>query len=208
MSVGLDIKEALTEVGSAYTILRDSGDIDGEYGLLEFSAQVTKPITIEHFRRGMLSFDSVLVTGDVVNFDVVDETFLATNMLPELFENAIVHYDTVFYKCNTTSGKLMRPSGERWDDPLDQYHKETEWETIKSDVNAMQVAALYGNDLEAEEEIALLGLKKNEVLVSHSIGAQVLDRWQPASGEYYQVSVIETRRYPNIDVLIIEEDNR
>ena len=208
MSVGTDIKDALTEVGAAYTILRDSGDVSGEYGLLEFSAQVTKPITIESFRRSMLSFDSVLVTGDVVNFDVVDETYLATNMLPELFENAVAHYDTVFYKCNITSGELLRPSGESWDDPLDQYHKETEWETVKAGVNAMQVAALYGNDLEAEKEIALLGLNKNEVLISHSVGTQVLDRWQPASGEYYQVSIIETRRYPNIDVMIVEEDNR
>jgi len=208
MSVGEDIKDALAEVGSGYTILRDSGNIEGGYGLLEFSAQVTKPITIESFRRGMISFDAALVAGDVVRFDVVDETYLATNMLPELFENAVAHYDTVFYKCNITSGELMRPSGETWDDPTSQYHKEAEWETIKSGVNAMQVAALYGNDLEAEEEIALLGLNKNEVLIQHSIGAQVLDRWQPTSGEYYQVSVIETRRYPNIDVLIIEEDRR
>jgi len=208
MSVGEDIKDALTEVGVTYTILRDSGDIDGEYGLLEYSAQVTKPITIEHFRRGMTPYDTQITTGDVVEFPVIDERYLATNMLAELFENEVAHYDTVFYKCNISSGKLMRPSGERWDDPLDQYHKETEWETIKSGVNAMQVAALYGNDLEAEEEIALLGLNKNEVLVSHSVGARVLDRWQPASGEYYQVSVIETRRYPDIDVLIVEEDHR
>jgi len=209
MSVGEDIKDALTEVGSTYTILRDSGDIAGEYGLLEFSAQVTKPITIESFRRGMISFDSVLVTGDVVEFPIIDERYLATNMLPELFENSIVHYDTVFYKCNVTSGELMRPSGESWDDPLNQYHKETEWEIVKGGVNAMQVAALYGNDLEAEGEIeAVIGLKKDEVMMPHSVGAQVLDRWQPFSGEYYQVSIIETRRYPDIDVLIIEEDHR
>lgn len=208
MSVGVDIKEALEEVGVAYTILRDSGDVEGEYGLLEASSQTTKPLTLEHFRKSMIPYDTELATGDVVTFDVIDETFLATNMIPELFENAVAHYDAVFYKCNINSGELMRPSGETWDDPLDQYHKETEWETIKTGINAMQVAALYGSGLEAEEEIALLGLNKNEVLIQHSIGAQVLDRWQPASGEYYQVSVIETRRYPNIDVLIIEEDHR
>ena len=208
MGVGTDIKEALVEVGAAYTILRDSGNVSGEYGLLEFSAQVTKPLTIEAFRRGMTPYDTQIIAGDVVTFDVVDETFLATNMLPELFENEVAHYDTVFYKCNVFSGELLRPSGETWDDPLDQYHKETEWEVINANCHAMQVAALYGNDLETDEALGLLGLNKNEVLIPHSIGAQTLDRWQAASGEYYQVSIIETRRYPNIDVLIVSEDHR
>jgi|APSaa5957512622_1039677.scaffolds.fasta_scaffold89424_2 hypothetical protein len=209
MGVGADIKEALQEVGVAYTIERTSGEnVTGEYGLLEFSAQVTKPLTIEHFRRGMTPYDTELSAGDVVSFDVISETFLATNMLPELFENEVAHYDTVFYKCNITSGELMRPSGETWDDPANLYHKETEWETVQAGCKAMQVAALYGNDMETDEEVALIGLKKDEVLIPHSLGAQVMDRWQPTSGEYYQVNVIETRRYPNIDVLIVEEDQR
>lgn len=208
MGVGIDIKEALVEVGAAYAIIRDAGDISGEYGLLEFSSQVTKPLTIEAFRRGMTPYDTEIITGDIIRFEVINEVYLATNMLPELFENDVAHYDTVFYKCNVFSGELSRPSGETWDDPLDQYHKETEWEIVNDNCTAMQVAALYGNDLETDEEIALLGLKKNEVLIPNSIGAQVLDRWQPYSGEYYQISVIEPRRYPNIDVLIIEEDRR
>ena len=156
MGVGADIKGALTEVGSTYTILRSGGNIEGEYGLLEFSAQVTKPLTIEHFRRGMTSHDTQLIAGDVVTFDVIDETFLATNMLPELFENAVAHYDAVFYKCNVVSGELLRPSGETWDDPMDQYHKETEWETVQAGCKGMQVAALYGNDMETDEEIAMM----------------------------------------------------
>jgi len=208
MSVGEDIKAALVEVGVAYTIIRNSGNISGEFGLLEFSSQLTKPLTIEAFRRGMTPYDTDILAGDVVEFPVINERFLATNTLPELFENAIVHYDTVFYKCNISSGELLRPSGETWDDPLNQYHKETEWEVIKANCDAMQVAALYGNDLETDQEIALLGLDKKEVLIQHSVGVRVLDRWQPYSGEYYQVSVIEPRRYPNIDVLVVEEDHR
>lgn len=208
MGVGIDIKEALEEVGVAYTILRESGDIVGEYGLLEASSQTTKPLTLEHFRKSMIPHDTQIIAGDIVRFDIIDETYLATNVIPELFENAVAHYDAVFYKCNVTSGELMRPSGETWDDPMDQYHKATEWGAIQSGCNAMQVASLYGNDLETDQELALLGLKKDEVLIPHSVGAQVMDRWQPASGEYYQVSVIETRRYPNIDVLLVEEDRR
>ena len=206
MSIGPDIKDALNEVGVEYVIIRDSGNISGEIGTLEASSQTTKPLTIESFRKGMTSFDSVIVTGDVIEFPVVDERYLVTNMLPELFENAIAHYDTVFYKCNIESGELLRPSGESWDN--NSYHKETQWEVIKDNCDAMHVAALYGNDMETDEELALIGLNKNEVLISQSIGAQVLDRWTPYSGEYYMVSTIDPRRYPNIDVLIVTEDRR
>lgn len=208
MSIGDDIKDALSEVGAAYTILRDTGDISDESGLLEYSAQLTKPITIESFRRCKAPYDTQMITGDVVEFGVIDQKFIVTNMMAKLFENAIVNYDTVLYKCNVTSGELYRPSGERWDDPNHLYHKETQWELVKGGCNAMQVAALYGNDLDENSEVALLGLKKDEVLIPHSVGARVLDRWQPYSGEYYIVSTIETRRYPNVDVLICEEDRR
>jgi len=205
MSVGDDIKDALSEVGSSYTIVRDAGNISGETGLLEYSSQVTKPLTLEHFRRCTAPYDTQMITGDVVEFDVIDQKFIVTNVLAELFENAAVQYEAVLYKCNVASGELYRPSGESWGD---QYHKETQWELIKDNCDAMQVAALYGNDLDADNEVALIGLQKDEVLIPRFAGAQVLDRWQPYSGEYYIVSTIETRRYPNVDVLIVEEDTR
>jgi len=208
MSVGDDIKDAITEVGSAYTILRDSGNVSGEYGLLEYSSMVTKPLTIESFRRLQAQYDTETVTGDVVEFEITSQKFLVTNMLAELFENAIVQYENILYKCNVASGELMRPSGESWDNSLEQYHKETQCEIVNTNCHAMQVAALYGNSMEEDQEIAMIGLSKDEVLIPHSIGAQVLDRWQPSSGEYYVVNTIEQRRYPNIDVLIVSEDRR
>jgi len=203
--IGDDLKAALIEVGASYLIIRDTGDVSGEYGLLEHSSQVTKPLTIEHFRRATIPHDSQLVTGDIIEFTGVGEYFITTNMIPEIFENAAVQYDTVLYKCNIRSGELLRPSGEVWGN---DYHKEIQWEVIKNNCYAMQIAALYGNELNTEQEAAILGLQKDEVLLPHSAGAMVGDRWQPASGEYYMISTIETRRYPNVDVLVVEEDRR
>jgi hypothetical protein len=205
-TIAEDIKDILADdVGAAYTVIRDAGDISGEYARTAMTSQATKPITLEHFRRCTLPYDSSAAAGDVIEFDVTEERFLVTNKLPKMLENTVTHYESILYKCNIANGVLMRPSGETRDD---QYHKETQWQTIKSDCDAMQVAALYGNDLEADQELALIGLAKNEVYLPHSVGAQVLDRWQPASGEYYQVSVIESRRFPEIDILIVEEDHR
>jgi len=205
-TVAEDIKDILTDdAGAAYTVVRTTGDISGEYAFARITAQATKPITLEHFRRCALPYDTTAAAGDVIEFDTTSERFLVTNRLPRLLENTLTHYDAILYKCNVNSGELLRPSGETRDD---QYHIQTQWQVIKNNCDAMQVAALYGNDLESDQELALLGLAKNEVYLAHSVGAQVLDRWQPASGEYYQVSVIESRRFPSVDVLIIEEDHR
>lgn len=203
-TIGADIKDALADAGGAFTILREAGNVS-EYGTYLPTSQATKPITLEHFRHGALSYDTDVVAGDVIEFDKTSERFLAMNKLPLLSGDAITNYESVFYKCNISDGVLFRPSGEATDA---QYHTQTLWDPIKSDCDAMQVAALYGNSLEDEEEMALIGLRKDEVYIQHSVGAQALDRFQPASGEYYQVSTVETRRFPGVDVLRVEEDHR
>jgi len=202
MGLGVDIKDVLTEIGSAYTIVSNNS---GEYGDVVFSTQVTKPITIESFRRMTMPHDTSAVVGDVLDFDTTTERFLLTNKLYDQFENEVITIEGILYKCNVSNGILTRPSGEAWGN---DYHKETQWEEIKTDCDAMQVAALYGNDLESDEELALLGFRKDEVYLPHSVGAQVLDRFQPASGEYYMVNTAETRRFPGVDVLIVVEDTR
>jgi hypothetical protein len=206
MTIGADIKDVLSEVGAAYTIIRDSGNISGEYGVYDLTSQATKPVTLEHFRRGMLSYDTQVVEGDVIEFDTTSERYMVMNKLPELFENTVVQYESIFYKCNVLEGKLLRPSGEDVDS--NTYHSEIQWEVVKDNCNAMQVAALYGNDLVEEEKFGLIGLRKDEVYLPSSVGAKVLDRFQPVSGEYYMVATIETRRFPGVDVLIVEEDHR
>jgi len=206
MTIGSEITSMLAGVGAAYTIVRDAGNISGEYATYRHTSQATKPITLEHFKRARIAYNTSAEAGDVIEFDVSTERFLVTNMLPKIFEGNLAWYDSILYKCNVNSGELMRPSGEVRDP--NTYLKETQWQSVKDNCDAMQVAALYGNELEDEQELALLGLSKNEVYLPHSYGAQVLDRWKPASGEYYQVSIVETRRFPNIDVLTVEEDHR
>jgi len=204
MSIGDDIRDTLVEVGAAYTIIRDTGNVSGEYCDYSLTSQATKPITIESFRKAMVPYDTEIIVGDVLEF-ITDERYLVMNHLPELFENEIIQYESIFYKCNISSGELLRPSGEVWGS---DYHKETQWEGIKDNCDAMQVAALYGNSLEDDEELALLQLRKDELYIAHSIGVQSMDRFQPVSGEYYQVSTVETRRFPGVDVAILEEDHR
>jgi len=205
MALSTCIKQSLRHAGVAYTILRDDGDIAGEYMGARTTEQVTKPLTMEHFRVMDVPADTSLIAGDVVEFDKTDERFLVMNLHPNVLANEIALYQGAIYKCNVLAGKVYRPSGEVWGDT---YHKQTQWGLVKEDVSAMHVAALYGARLEDDEELALLGLMKDEVYLPKSIGVKVLDRWQPFSGEFYMVKVIEPRRFPGVDVAVVEEDTR
>ena len=43
MTIGPDIAEAIDEVGTSFIIVRDSGNVTGEYLYFKPNAQVTKP---------------------------------------------------------------------------------------------------------------------------------------------------------------------
>jgi len=209
MSLGEDIKEAIEDVGVGFTVLRDAGNISGEYLDFEISKQVTKPFIREYFLSSTLSYETDVITGDVIRFDPTDDNYLVMNKTPELFENSVIGYDCILYKANV-SGELLRPSGETWDATWDTetYHKTPEWETIKAECYALQTEALYGHDLDTDEELAMIGVENHELYIPHSVGVQVLDRYQPASGEYYRVETIKTRRYSGVDVCELGEDRR
>ena len=206
MSIGDDIKEAFEDVGTVYTVHRDSGDISGEYLDFEINAQVTKPFTREFFLQATLPYDTSALTGDVVEFDTTGNNYLVMNKTPELFENSIITHEAVLYKANISSGELLRPSGETW--PTQTYHKESQWENIKSDCYALQTEALYGHDLDTDEELGLIGMQNHELYIPHSYGTRVLDRFQASSGEFYRIETIKTRRFSNVDVCELGEDRR
>jgi hypothetical protein len=67
---------------------------------------------------------------------------------------------------------------------------------------------LFSGDLDTDEQLGLIGIKKDELYIPKSYGIQVLDRYQPVSGEYYQVESIKIRRFPGVDVAILGEDTR
>ena len=98
MTIGLDIKEVLREVGNTITIIRDSGNITGEYTMFQSNAQVTKPFIREFFLEGWLSYDTEAVVGDIVEFVVMGDRYIVMNKSPKMLENVIYQYDGVFYK--------------------------------------------------------------------------------------------------------------
>lgn len=202
--VGNDIKEALEEIGSSIVILRDDVEISSEACIIELNEQATKPFIISYFKKLTLPYDSQAISGDIIHFETTDDYYLATTINFEEFENEIITKQGILYLCNT-SGELSRPSGEAWD--TQTYHKEQAWETIRSNCYSLLSNPEFRNQLN-EEESVMVSIEDNELFLPSSVGARVNDRYEPYSGEYYKLEVVNTFRYEGVDVCRIVEDTR
>jgi len=205
MTIGPDIEEAIKEVAVGFTILRDSGNITGEFLRSEPNAQITKPFIREFFLESIFTYNSVAEVGDIIEFNVTGDIYLVMNKTPEIFENEIILYNGILYKCNV-SIDIQRPDDTKARDA--QYHKKTSWSLVKAGVNALLVTPLYGVDLETDEELGLIGVKELELYISTSIGLQELDRIIVSPTEYYRIETVKKRRYSAVDICDIGEDVR
>jgi len=205
-TMGEDIKGCvLQEAGIAFTILRDSGDVTGEYTLLAGNAQVTKPFIREFFLEGVVAYDSVLVSGDVLQINQTGTKYLVANVTPDMLLNSIFQNSIVLYKSNLTVD-VLRPS--EGDYSTQTYHRETHWSYIARSQPVLITTPLYGHDLVTDEEIALLSIETHEMYIPTSVGVQVLDRIRVSSTEYYRVESVKPRRYEGLDVVELGEDQR
>lgn len=200
MSIGPDLLETL-ELGTAFTILRDAGNITGEYADVEINQQVTKPFIREFFLQGSFAYNTQVTPGDVL--ELTDGRFvIVMNKTPEIFENTPILYNCVLFKSNVT-GTIKRPTEARVG-----YKMATTWATVKADCYGLMTESLYGNELETDELLGQLGLKANELYIPSSYGIGEKDRFEISSSEYYRVEAIKTRRYESVDLCDVGEDTR
>jgi len=203
MSISLDIKLVLQEIGTSFVIKRDSGDVAGGYLDYEMNRQVTKPFIREFFIEATFPYDTVAVAGDVIQFSD-GRRYLVMNDSPENFENEIISREVVLYMANV-SGELLRPSTVDFDS---NYRMTPTWQTVKSMCYATLTARLFGTDLQQDMELGQIGIQSQELYLPSSIGVQALDRYRPQSGEYYKVEQVVTRYFPSVDVCYLAEDTR
>ena len=206
MTIGPDIKEILSEIGTSFTIKKDSGDVSGEYLDFVLNTQATKPFIREFFLETMFSYDTQVDAGDLIELIVPEEHYLVANLTVDLFENSLIKKDGVVYKCNV-SGELFRPSGEA-DWPDSTYQKVLHWNTVKDPCYGLLTSPMQGAELNIDSPVGYLNLEKQELYLPSSIGVQEEDRYQPVSGEYYMVTAVKKRRYPNMDLALLSEDTR
>ena len=205
MTIGPDIKEAIVEVGTGFTIIRDAGNIEGEYLTHKSNAQVTKPFIREFFLEGTMQYDTDVVSGDIIEFDTTGTRYLVTHITPTLFENAVIRYETVLYRANVNVS-IFRPAEVR---DAHTYHIRTAWSTVKAAVNLVLTTPLFGQSLDGDTELGLLNVEMHEVYAPSSYGITYLDRIKILStGEYWRVEAVRKYRYDGVDVIDVGEDVR
>ena len=204
MSFGPDIEELLDDIGTSYTIIRDSGNITGEKLLAKVHRQVTKPFIREFFTEATLSYNSVTVGGDIIRFD--DGTnHLIVNNSKRNFENTAFDRQAVLYKCNV-SGQLQRLSGTAWDN---DYQTNQEFATVNSQVYGLLTEELYGNVVDEDNPVGQVSEFSLSFFVPASIDIQELDRYIPVSGEQaYKIEDIDKRIFNGVWVAHCEKDTR
>lgn len=207
MTLALDIADVLDDLGTPILILRDSGNISGEYILAKSNSQATKPEIIEFEVKGIVKSDSQVVVGDIIQMSSTSRMYLIMNKNPDDFEGASFVQNVVGYKCNILSGELQRVSGEI--SGLQTYHRETTWVTIKGNLNACLTSKLFGDDILQKEKTGQLEVDALNLYLPHSLGAQPLDRVvDSASGKYYKVENVNPWNYSGVDRCSAVEDNR
>lgn len=202
MTLAFDIKEIIEEIGTSVTILRDSGNITGEYLYGKINKQVTKPFIREFFMEAWLASDTEILAGDVVQTSD-GRIFIIMNKTPSMFEDAIYRYDSVVYKCNTTA-ILQRPTETR----DENFKTTTAFSVVQEDVHTLITESLYGNELDTDEELASIGLSSEDCYIPSSVGVEYLDRLWISASEYYQVEVVKKRRFDAVDLIVLGEDTR
>lgn len=208
MTIGPDIKEAIVEVGLSYTIIRDSGNITGNYLTAKPNEQVTKPFIREFFLEAQITYDSPLAAGDIIEFDTTGDRYMVMHFTPTLFENTIIRYESVLYKTNVKVS-ILRP-GERRNP--NTYVMETYWQVIKENVDLLLTTPLFGQDIETEQELGLLGIETHEIWCPSSYTVQHLDRVRVTAGvgagDYWRAEAIRKYRFEACDVVKVGEDTR
>ena len=206
MDLGLKIKNAIRKVGVSYSIIR-SGEvpISGEYLTYDQIIQSARPFFREYASDATLSHDTQAIAGDILHFHKLNQRFILSSKVPEMFKNEVATYSCMLFKCNVRNGLIKRSVNEDWDDQT--YHKEPEWGIVEAEVDGLMTPTLYGNTLD-DQEMGDFAIDRDELYIKSSIDLRVNDRFEYPSGEYYKVVTVRTKVYEGLILAEIANDTR
>jgi hypothetical protein len=205
MSIGPDIKEALQDVGTSFTILLPIPITESEKLVSKGNSQATKPFIREFFLEATLAYDTQAISGAVIKATASAIPYLVMNKTPNIFEDEVIEYKAVLYKCNV-SGEILRISGES--DWNGQYQKTPVFQVIRANAYALQTEILAGSGILVDQEIGAISTDRQDLYVPYYYQIRELDRYQTVSGENYLVKAVKKRLYDNIDVCELIPDQR
>jgi len=207
MSIGADLAEVYEEVGTSIKIYKPDGTvITGEYLDFDINRQVTKPFIREFFVEASFSYITAGVGGDVVEFLTDGRKFLIMNLTAEFFENEIITYNSVLYKCNEAA-TIKRPTKAGWNA---NYKKEITWPDVIVNVPILLTERFFGTGLGAvgPQDFMEYDILDNQMYISAYYGVEPLDRIWLSGTEFFQVDFVEKRKFDGVWSCVLSEDTR
>lgn len=204
MTIGADIKEILKELGTSVTINRyDGTTVTGEYVDHDNYPEHSTEFIRQFFITATFAHDTVINSGDYLEFIVSGKFYLVTSKSPQLFENAVNSFIGACYLCNTT-GTIQRYSEGARDA---QYRLSPSWSNISANVRGLMVDNPYENEINEEHNFEFLETH-NFLYISGNYDIQKGDRFYISSTEYYKVDYIESKRLSNVHIVFLGVDTR
>lgn len=127
MSIGQDIAEVLDELGMTVEVRRPYTDeYDWFQERIELSPADSGSSTFERefSANGSLRYNTQIESGDVLNVAVSGLSYLVLTKKPMGFEDSIIEYSSLLYKCNTFGIVLKQIDGGEWDT---SYRVQVKW---------------------------------------------------------------------------------
>ena len=205
MPIGPDIADVLDELGTTFTIHYIDGSTASD-GKLDYEAypEHSSEFIRQFFYTITLPYNTIVVSGDIITFS--GTFFLVTKITPALFEDSIVDYTAVLFRCNISGGVLKRFSDTPGFDS--DYKRLPKWTDIYTNIRGLHTEARFGPGLDDFQDIMEVPVDKDLLYMTGYYSIKVGDRWWLSATEYYKVEQVSVRRLDNVNIIKLAVDTR
>lgn len=202
-TIGDDIKEVLNELGVAFTVYKTSGSSStGEKLDLETYSDSSTEFIRQFFGHISLPYDTLAVAGDYICLTGLDDSYWLINSIRKLsVEGDIATQEAAIYRCNVVGGI------QREVESTENYRPDDSWTNIYTNVRGAFVERPEAVQLKEKDHMEVTKGERY-LFISGNYTPMQGDRFTITATEYYKITVIDKRRFDNVQVLTLVEDTR
>lgn len=205
MSIGPDIKEVLTELGTSFTIHYTDGSppASGEKLDYEFYPDNSSEFIRQNFYSATLAYDTIVVAGNIISF--ASDYFLVTNTMSSLFEDQVVEYSVPLFKsnCQGTIERFTETCNESTN-----YIRVPTWADVYTNVYGLNYESRFGEEVKDFQDTIDLPLDTNLLFISSAYDIENGDRFRLDATTKWKIDRIATRRIQGLNILYLSSDTR
>ena len=209
MALPESIKGIFRKIGSKYSIVLEGGldEDDDWYCEPILNTQATKPFVLLNFLKVNFPFDTEVVPGSVIEFDIGDNQYLVTVMLPEHFKNRVNQYMGVLYRCNDVATIKRKSETRTVNNKLS-----ITWSAVGRTWPCLVADPYLGSEISENTNDEMRGMfndGKQNLYVSSASNILLADRISLAeTGGNHMVTKIKRTRYDNVLEIELDDDTR